>query len=62
MSEYRIKFKRETDTTYSYRIIADNEEDAINIAKKELYEFVKDRRGTLKDWYCSSAEEIENVI
>ena len=62
MSEYRIQFKRQTDTTHSYRVVADNEEEAISIATKELHEFVKDRKGTSKDWYCSSAKEIKDVV
>ena len=62
MSEYRIQFKRQTDTKHSYREDADNEEEAINIATKELHEFVKNRKGTSRDWYCSSAKEIRDVI
>ena len=62
MGEYRIQFKRQTDTTHSYRVVADNEEEAISIATKELHEFVKDRKGTSRDWYCSNVKETENVI
>ena len=62
MSEYRIQFKRQTDTTYSYRVVANNEEEAINMATKELHEFVKNRKGTSRDWYCSNVKETENVI